>query len=556
MLHNIRDLAIFEKLTTISRINSTFELVWHLDLELSPVKTVINVLFRNVITGEYVMDEIAPEFIGYCGVGSFFKGGKKLEERSPNGIIRDISINVTEDGEFSLFSSVISDSEYDLNFVQKTKDSRTTYFFANKSKKQVCMVFKYGANKVVIPCSVIAAKYYMTSHSMRVQLFSQNLHGLYEEIFFDDSTATALIILHRNARNDDAKRIARFAFLPHAKTCWDNVMNSIRSSFFVNKDGREYSKLIAKIPVVQQDLAMTVRCHEAPNHEGSTTILVHEILDESSNLPYKFLYIGRRSSATPGPNTLSVPGLDTKTDCKMTIKPPSKAYKGHWVKQFNVPHNPIWDQVEFEQVELPACGEAQSKQVTEEGDGSVSLSTQRAKGIDPKDRVAGLSLVSSESMPNLFKSSILSEFRDMVSKFETTIGLTCLEVSRDLEVPCKGSQDRKRFTLRESYDNTPWNRRHYLYVLFKYNQKSVCLVEFDQTNISCKVGTYVLVATCSLNSGDALQVADYFVHDIRKTKMEMEFSKNFVSLMTKQHHQKPSPESQENWRKLVLDMVI
>lgn len=553
---DIRDLAIFEKLTTVSRENSVFELVCHLDIEISNSKTVVNVLFRNVVTGEFITDEIAPEFLGYCSVGSFFKGGKKLEEHPPTGIIRDITIDVPESGKFHSFSSAINDNEYNLNFIQKTKDGRTTSFFASLSKKQVCMVFKNDADKIIIPCSVIAAKYYLTSPSMRVQLIAQNLQGLYEAIYFDEKTETVLIILNTNARTDDAKRIARFAILHHAEQCWDNVMHSIRSSSYVGKNGREFSKLIAKIPVVQQDLLMKVRCHEAPNPDGGTTILVHEILEEWSGLPFKYLYLGRRANAPSGTDTVAISEFETESNNKLTNRPPSKAYKNHWVKQFNVPHHPIWDQVEFEQIQLPSRGDAQSRQVTEHVDGTVTLSTQRAKGNNPDNRVAEATFDSSPPKQDTNQRMALTEFRNMVSGFAKTSGVTGLFISPNLEVPLKGSQNRQKLTSRESYDNSLLNRRHYMYVVFQYEFKSICLVEFDQTDLTTRVGTYVLIASHGLDESDARKAAKDFVSASKINKMENYWIQQFVIFRTRPHPPNLAQSQWGRWREMVLELIM
>jgi|GEM_PF-2020137 len=557
MSQDIRDLAVFEKLTTVSRINSVFELLWHMDIEITAPKTVVNVLFRNVTTGEYITDEIAPEYLGYASVGSLFKAGKKLLDRLPTGDIQDITINVPQNGAFRSIDSVLFDSEYNLNHTYKTKDGRLSSFFAKLCKKQMCMVFMNGADKIVIPCSVIAATYYLTSHSMRVQLFAQNLDGLYEAIHFDPSTKAVLLILHRNARTTDAARIARFALSPHAKQCWDNVMNSMRSSSFTNeKNGRKYTKLIAKIPVAQQNLAMTVRCHEARNPKGGTTILVHEILKECSELPFKALYVARRGSAPSGPDTLALTAFEAKSDDKLTNKPPSQTYKGHRVRQFNIPDNPLWRELDFQQVTLPSRhANIQLKTITEQSkEETVSLSSQRAKGGNLKNKVAQVSLEQVTPEHDTIQRMTLTEFRDMADGFSTMKGVTSLYRSPDLEVPRKGTESPKR-TLRESYDKTLTNRRHYLYVTFSYGGESVCLVEIDQTGLSTRIGTYVLVGRQHIGELQAKQAAKDFVYELSISKMQTEWLKQDVIFMTKSHPPNQDKKLWGSWRTRVLEMV-
>lgn len=557
MHQSISDLAVFERLTSISRADSVYELLWHLDFEICGAKTVVNVLFRNVRTGEYITDEIAPEYLGYCSVGSYFKGGKKQEGHSPNGIIRNITIDVTENHGFRTIDSVISDTEYDLRCIRKDKDERGDSTLAYLCKKQRCMDFTEGANRIVIPCSVIAATYYLTSHSMRTQLFAQNLKGLYEDIHYDEFTETALAILHRNARTDDAKWIVRFALSDHARHCWDNVVNALRSSTFVSKNGRSYSKLIAKIPVVQQKLPMTVRCHEVPNTQGGKTVLVHEILEESSDLPVKFLFVAHRGNAPPGENTRVIKELDAKPDGKLTNRRPSRAYKGHFVDQFNVPDNPIWRKVNFFKLTLPPRNEtAQFKIVTELLENvTVTLSSQRGKGNDPNNCVARASLEKIPPRQDTIQRITLSDFKDMVTGLDAMEGISGLYISPELTVPRKEQQWRDRLTLRESYDKSPRHRRQYMYVSFKFREMFVCLVEMNQFGLSTRIGTYVLVRTCFLGEEEARQAAEDFVHESSVTKMEAEWLKRGVVFLTKSHPPKQAQELWASWRNRLLEVI-
>jgi hypothetical protein len=554
MLHNIRDLAVFEKLASVSRASSTFELLWYLDLEITPDKTVVNALFRNTTTGEHVIDSIAPEYIGYCSVGSFFRGGKKMVIVPPKGVVRDITIDVPEETIFRDIGSAISPSEYDLSFAHATKQGQSNYSYV--SKKQKCMVFSKGSDKIVIPCCVIAGTYYLLSHSMRVQLFAQNIHGLYEAFNYDEQTDSAAIIMHRNGRTEDARHIARFARSSYSGQCWENVMNGIRATAYTNHAGREYFTLVAPIPVVQNNLLMRVRCHEAPNPDGGATYLVHEIIRERSVFPFKTLYLYRRKSATPDDDTKAKTELDAKSDGMLTNKPPSKAYTNHQVKHFNVPDNPLWHDIILIQVDLPPRQEnAELMTVREETDDSVQLSSQRAKGDDPVNKVARSSLDQKPPKKDPTPRMALAEFSEMVAGFEAMEGVTELFVSSELAVPLKKNESRSRLTMRESYDGDVWSRRHYMYATFMYGGMSVCLVEIDQSGLSTHVGTFVLVAQHSLGEAQASIAANDFVCEKSIGSMATWWEPLSVFFDTKSHPPNNDKEHWGSWRDRVLEMV-
>lgn len=549
---NIRDLAIFEKLTKVSRENNVYEVLCYLDVEFPDASTIINVLLRNVATGEYLKDQIAPEYMKFCSVGSYFKGGKKMVNRPPVGIVRDIEIDVPEPGNFHKFDSALAGTAHPENFLQKP--GSTSYDYSRQCHGQHCMVFKQGTDTIVIPCSVIAASFYLTSHSMRVQLFAQNLEGLYEAINFDELSKTALIIMHRNARTEDAKRIARFHISRHAKKCWDNVMNMARERAIIGKK-HTYYPLIAKIPVIQNDLKMTVRGTDLPNSEGGTTLLVHEILREHTSVPFRKIYCGRRGNAEPVQDPITITEKDAKPSGNLTNKPPSKAYKGKWVHQFGVPSNPLWEEVEFEEIVLPLSQKfSDFKTGTEQTDDTVDLSAQTPKGHDPDQKVAKADLQPPKREPkqNNTQRMALTAFREMVSEFGGMDGVSSLYMSDDLEVPLKGDEYRDRYTLRESYDKDPGNRRHYTYATFDYNGKHVCLVEIDQTGMSTRIGTYVLISGTRLGAAEALRAAYNFVQDSKLDDVEVDWRGKGVLFSTKSHPPKLEKDAWGSWRKRVL----
>lgn len=550
---DIRDLAIFEKLTKISRENNVYEVLCYLDVEFPDASTVINVLLRNIATGEYLNDQIAPEYMKFCSVGSYFKGGKKMIYRPPAGIVRDIEIDVPETGSFRTFDSVLAGTDHLKNFVQKLGSPLHDYF--KQCQSQQCMAFKQGPTTIVIPCAVIAASFYLTSHSMRVQLFAQNLEGLYEAIHFDELAKTVLIVMRRNARTEDVKRIARFRVSKHARKCWDNVMNMARERAVIGKK-HSYYPLIAKIPVIQNGLKMTVRGTELPNAEGGTTLLVHEILREDTSVPFHKIFCGRRGNAEPAQDQTVITEKDAESSGNLTNRPPSKTFKGKWVHQFSVPSNPLWEDVEFEEIVLPPSQKfSDFKTGTEQTDETVDLSAQTAKGHDPNQKVAKADLQPSEPKPkqNNTHRMALEAFREMVSGFEGMEGVSNFDKSDDLEVPLKGDEYRERYTLRESYDKDPSHRRHYTYATFDYNGKHICLVEIDQTGMSTRIGTYVLISETRLGAAEALRAAYNFVQDLKKEDIKSDWADKGIFFKTKSHPPNLAKEAWGSWREKALE---
>jgi len=553
MRHNIQELVFFEKLTTVSRINSVFELIWHLDVEANINKTVINVLFRNIATGEYVTDSIAPEFLKHCSVGSFFKAGRKLEDKDPSGEYEHISIDVPETGYFKNLGLELLNAGGKSYFA----DSSMNGWLADLCKNQKCMVFPQGEDNILIPCSVIAFTYYLLSHSMRVQLLAQNLQGLYEAIHYDPFTETARIILNTNARTEDAKHIARFALSKHATECWDNVMNGMRKLTYTSKSGRNFSHLIAKIPFVQNKLDMIIRCDILTNPAGGRTLLVHDIIEEWGELPFKKLCIARRANAPPAENANVVTKQDADTDHRVTNRAPSKVYSGHWVEQFEVANNPLWDDLEFEEEILPSRHEAtKTKTLREKLSGkTVSLSSQQSKGNNPDEMVAKALLGQEEPKDNNVARMSLVEFRDMVDAFQRMDGVTNFFISSDMKVPLRRVSRRHRFTARESYDNSPTNRRHYLYVTFVYKSRHVCLVEFDQLGLSARVATYMFIASAPFNRECPVKAAQLFVEDAGNEIIVAEWAKINVVFDTKAHPVNSAKEHWQHWREKVLEFI-
>lgn len=84
----------------------------------------------------------------------------------------------------------------------------------------------------------------------------------------------------------------------------------------------------------------------------------------------------------------------------------------------------------------------------------------------------------------------------------------------------------------------------------------MCLVEIDQTGMSTRIGTYVLIRETRLGTAEALRAAYNFIQDLKLDDVETDWKGKGIRFDTKSHPPKLERESWENWRELVLGMLV
>ena len=140
---------------------------------------------------------------------------------------------------------------------------------------------------------LIGAAFYFLSTSMRIQLLSQNLKGLYypDTVTLNEKTKEASIKLKSNAADDDAKDIVRFITDKNAGKHWDEVVNNIRKMQFSKPKNETFVSVqfMADFPTAE-DLEITVRAIRRKDpSSGKEKVLVLEMLNENSSFQFNWL---------------------------------------------------------------------------------------------------------------------------------------------------------------------------------------------------------------------------------------------------------------------------
>ena len=136
---NLDNFSILPKMRGQNQTKHTFQLVWNLDLNITSSCCLINLIFKNTLTGYYLVDSIPPELLSYCTIGSFFKNGIKVKDTKPLGDIIPITIRSSENNNISQINNLITDSEYDLSLNMDFNSS----FLDHQSlicKRQLCLM--------------------------------------------------------------------------------------------------------------------------------------------------------------------------------------------------------------------------------------------------------------------------------------------------------------------------------------------------------------------------------------------------------------------------------
>lgn len=558
---DVENMVLFEDMLSEPNRGQTFRLIWHLDLELSSRSHKVKLLFRNEKTRFYITGEIAPEFLSFCTIGSRFRDGKKIGGQEG----KTFTCRVVSRDRNSILPAykALTDDEYDLSYAYKIKNLDGSVKKIDRSsfcKHQLCLMFQEGADKIVIPCAVVGATYYFTSTSMREQVLSQNLRGLYEEATLDQLTRKASILLKPNARDDDALHIARFAFDLRAKGSWDFVMNHVRANKRKGKNDEIYCPLAADFPV-EQELLLKVRGHRVPNPAGGFTLVVFEILDENSGYPFDALAVQRRR-----PHRLSGPAPETATrtgvnpDNRIVGDNPTNRRDATEISKPQSQSNPYHSDIVVTKELLPPRKDAlltDGVRFITEGKEEASLSPQREmEGERPTAKgYLGPKKDNNEGEKESYEMS-LDDFIIMASGLGAMAGVTNLGISALQIMPQKFRRDfSKRLSLRESYDRKHNNRRKYVTVSFSYNGTNVMLVEIDQYGLPGGCSTYILVSDNELVEDHAIHVLKGYINGRALTETTDQLRKRGVSMKTKIHPISNGSVHTEKWRELLLKEI-
>lgn len=455
-------------------------------------------------------------------------------------------------------SRILTDDEYDLRHTYKIKNqdgSCRQIDLSNFCKHQLCLVFVDGSDKIIIPCAVVAGTYYFTSSSMREQIFSQNLNGLYETANLDQQRKHASILLKPNAHDNDAMNIARFAHSTHAGRCWNFIMNHVRTNKRTGKNGESHCPLAAHIPV-EQELVMEVRGQRVKNPSGGTTLVVFEILNENGEYPFDSLEIQRRRHRHQSVTEVkTITQMKAEPDNHFVAGNPSHNYGTINIAKQQTSPNFQHPDIEVTKVLIPPRHEdllSEEIQFITEGIDEVKLNFQHKMGGNQKTAKGNLYTKKEKSesyeMP-------LDDFIVMSSNLRNMPGVSNFNISEHLNMPQKFRKSTESLSQRESYDGNWKNKRKYAVVSFSYLGNIVRLVEIDQKGLPNGCSTYILISTGPISNDDIGAVVKGYVKSKPLSEITEEFRKRSMTLKTKNHPISNNNIHTQNWCNLLLEEI-
>lgn len=546
MIKNLRDISILPKMA--EKKGRTYTLLWATDLHYLPGHCSISLLFKNIEGDFYITDSIPPELLSYCTIGSFFKEGKKLENMPPTGDILRFTISSTAHNRIVLAKDAITDAEYPLTF-PTTGDNATFLFNITEfCKHQHCLVFQSEGLKIVIPSFVIGGTYYFKSTSMREQVFSQKLEGLYEWIKIDSETKNAEILLKPGASDQDASDIVRFATNGFARNRWDMIMNYIR------KRNGQYNPLKVDLPV-QQDISILARGNFSENPEGGKTFVVFEILEENSRFPFDTISLLRRRYDSSGRDLMTISVSDSKDSDRMTHSSPAAREIQKILKERVRISNPNEKAIVKTKtyIEPDPRGKKEYLIVGVKREGEVDLSAQQEKNSAKKISKAKIERNQEETVAGYEMS--LDEFVQMASELKEMEGITGWSYSEQLVWQKPRYNGKKRLSQKESYDGTEGNRRRCGYVSFQHQWKQVCLVEIDQRGLPNGCSTFVLCSAEHEAVAEADKVVKWYVEAVTQEKISARLAKVGVVFQVKHHPSSNSEADRSSWISRLLTIL-
>ena len=540
----------------------TFRLLWIQGINTTPGNNFYKVLFQDVHSRMYLVEDIFPEFLhSHYAIGLHYKDGRLDYRRPPVGETIRVSVNSTSENRFVPASDVLSDAEYKLNQWFPTPNGHLD--FSKYNKRQYCLVAEESGNQIIIPCAVVGARFYFTSSSMRRQLFSMKLDGLYEDIKFDSTKGSVTLLLNSGASGEDAPLIARFVLDAFANERWHAVYKSLleqKRHMDIEGDMAHVAPLQIDFPVCQR-IDMKVRGLRFPSAAGrGEKILVLEILEENSRFNFNTLTV-RKKTRGKGTGKKAVVKVPQPAECNVTNKKPSSKARHHSIEVTSRIHtNPAYSRVrtlkEFYTdpakegkdscIPVPVIGEPSAAVSFIAGDSEGDSGTRQASvgsrlqasDHESEETKSGGSEQKQEASAGTNINFTLEDFKEMSTFLMWSLDVDNFLMSDPKRVPVKNTRrQREELALKESYDRSYDNKRQYITVTFNYAGKSVCLIEIDHDGLVAGPGTIYLITDESTSSpaSYAKMVADRFVYGITHEETAKDLQKAGITFGTKIH---------------------
>lgn len=536
------------------RAGKIYRLYWVLDLTTDSSRCYVSLLFKNTQTQEVLIDTIPPELLSYCTVGSYFLNGKKIDRlRHPDGRRLEFTIDSAAGNHLIETSEAFSDVEYNLTCNEESLK------YSDICKKQFCFVQQVGDTKIVVPSFAIASAYYFKSSSLRHAILSRNLGSLFYNCNIEGGTKHAVIEMKPFGNLGDAKSIARFKLDAVANKNMKVCMNHL----YANKNA-PYKRLKFNFPV-EQLLTIKARGYLTKDASEKKTFIVYQILREDSRFPFDSLEIIYEKEETKENDGKSVefPVTKTKHNGHLSDSLPSDGLVRHLLKSSDKVENPNEKEIEEKRTAVPKPPEEKTSQiVNDERETDISL---QPGTLDDGETSRGSVKEEDEHKPKQVSS--LANFKPMVdslSSFSETMTLNKVKVLIQVtgykyteQFVWKRKQSKAHLTLKESYDNSPQNRRNCAYVSFMCHDRYVWLVEIDQVGLPGNgCSTMVLISRNVISKDSAESVVKDFVQAVTHEKIRKGLSSSNIIFETKNHPEDYEDTTTRDWRNSLLRKVL
>ncbi len=522
-------------MSSIKHEEETFRLVWIQNMALRLGHNPFRVLFRSD-NGHYIYEDIVPELLSYYTIGSYYKKGKLQRYRKPEGETFEI-FSTAETNRFELIRKLMSKGEYPLN-------DRWDRF---DNGRQNCAVFEDARSIVIIPCAVIGATFYFRSTSMRAAVLGgQEADSLFAEAKCEKD------IVHITPKSDIAEEaiahVARFCFDKYAKKRWEYIHTDI-VSYSGNIDESRPNPSVpfsARIPVERLP-NMKVRGLRFGMPDGREKILVFDILQEDSPLPFTKLILVKHSSDESGPEDGFVPNIATKSKELKDSEASRNMLIVRILQRIPEKNNCVRTNKNLVEYEFqPKEGQSKATIIDGEKDepGYISLTKSGLPADRPTSPGEAASGETESSRDKLSESERRSSYRWFFALVEALKAWNEVKNIATGEgfVP-EWKKKKKSHALVKRAGLSENERRDYRSVTFSYGSRDSCLIEINPQGLT--VSVFVLTADGSTNLRPHINtLLQAWVEQVRFAKMPNSLPKH-VKCSRHSHPRGSGKESME-----------
>jgi hypothetical protein len=507
----------------------TFELIHVLDMLVKGDMRYYRLLFKEIKTGMYIIEEIAPELLFQFSTGKFYRDSY-LTEDAPLGQKKEILLSGNPD-EYKIFhmDDIINDNSFYDHWFRVNNDIVS---FSNEIKSQYCIVYKYKNETIVLPAYLAGLKFFFVSTNLRRRIFDSRPENLYFSIE-DEQNKVPIIKLKPGVAFSDGAYLIHYAQSQHARKSWKNILDAFNSELRNSPPRTWHIPLKITLPFIKK-IKMLVRYSRLPNN----TILIHEIMDHESFFSFKSMKIimqGREDEVS----RVTITKKNRRKKRRMNKKSPnsSNTYAGI--------RNRVEEQIQkYQDIKI--------EYITEEtkhssGDSSLYLESNEStelSSVDPKgegdDGTSHLNVNQGDkkkpkSQTNrckkIFTLDNFQKIYQLIAKEEGVVSPSLFVRNR---YPYRA--DRGKCNIKEVYDiKRCKNRRMWHYFRFIYKDKHIVVMDIDQQGLSTGSSFFVLYATRIIKDCVLSQLLCDYAGGKKIRELQEEFVGEEITFSVKRH---------------------